>query len=842
MNKKMIANALAMAGLSPDNGLGIGLKILKNGSDGRTYPVKTRMFGYLVMALLALSSVSRVVAAPETIDLTTPARAVTPSPIDGGTATNPQGHTLTCDSLSFTMDGKPWIPIAGEFHYSRYPETEWREELLKMKAGGLDTVSTYVFWIHHEEEKGKFDWSGCRSLRTFLKLCQEVGLKAIVRLGPWDHGEVRNGGYPDWIVKQRRRRGATHAEFMQCVERLYQQESRQMKGLYWKDGGPVIAVQLDNEKNDASYLLSLKQLARSKGIDVPFYTMTGWQGGVPERGLLPLFGCYVDPFWGFVLDDNLKEFFFTSARCNTHMGSGMEVLRPAEMERLSAFPFACAEMGPGMPCCYDIRMKIVPQDVVAMSLVKLGCGNNMPGYYMYHGGVNPEGKLSYLNETLPNDMPVKDYDFQTALGACGEVREQFYLLRQQHLFLQEYGPQLARMPTRFPDKKPASVKDVDTVRWSVRSDQSSGFLFFNNHQPFVPLPERRDVQFQLKAPAGVKLIPSHPINIPAGSFGIMPFGMDCAGVKVEYATAQPICHSKDGKNVTYFFAEIPGIVPEFLLNSSGQVKADGTMQASTAGTLVTAIKPGTGAAIRAKAPDGKEVNFVVLTAGQASRLARLKFAGQERVILSEALVFADGPGLRLQADDARHLRLSIFPKLSAISLGDTKISATEDGVFAAFVPPVQPEPQVLKVTVRKEYASGPNATRFRGSDEARWVDAAEYSLDIPAAVAKGRTLLELHYVGDVARLYLGEQLLFDNFFNGDPMPVPLWRIPRGDWPRLTLKVIPYSRGVYDRLRGYGRSVVERSLADGTLNKNSGTMDVIPVTVKAPVELTVLPLN
>ena len=95
--------------------------------------------------------------------------------------TNAQGHTMTCDSRSFFLDGQPWIPIVGEFHFSRYPSAEWRDELLKMKAGGLNTVSTYVFWIHHEEEQGKFDWNGQRSLRDFLKLCREVGLMVVVR-------------------------------------------------------------------------------------------------------------------------------------------------------------------------------------------------------------------------------------------------------------------------------------------------------------------------------------------------------------------------------------------------------------------------------------------------------------------------------------------------------------------------------------------------------------------------------------------------------------------------------------------------------------------------------------
>ena len=57
-----------------------------------------------------------------------------------GEPRRPDGATLTLDSHSLLLDGQPWTPVMGEFHYTRYPENEWREELLKMKAGGIDIV------------------------------------------------------------------------------------------------------------------------------------------------------------------------------------------------------------------------------------------------------------------------------------------------------------------------------------------------------------------------------------------------------------------------------------------------------------------------------------------------------------------------------------------------------------------------------------------------------------------------------------------------------------------------------------------------------------------------------
>jgi len=47
----------------------------------------------------------------------------------------------------------------GEFHFSRYPGAGWDQEILKMKAGGVQIISTYIFWNHIEEVKGAFDWT-----------------------------------------------------------------------------------------------------------------------------------------------------------------------------------------------------------------------------------------------------------------------------------------------------------------------------------------------------------------------------------------------------------------------------------------------------------------------------------------------------------------------------------------------------------------------------------------------------------------------------------------------------------------------------------------------------------
>ncbi|MEO6497450.1 MAG: beta-galactosidase, partial [Mucilaginibacter sp.] len=111
----------------------------------------------------------------------------------------PPGKQILINSRYITLNGEPVIPVMGELQFSRTPKDEWEDRILKMKACGINIVSTYVIWIHHEEIEGQFNWSGNKDLRCFLKLCQKHNILAYPRIGPWVHGEVRNGGTPDWI-------------------------------------------------------------------------------------------------------------------------------------------------------------------------------------------------------------------------------------------------------------------------------------------------------------------------------------------------------------------------------------------------------------------------------------------------------------------------------------------------------------------------------------------------------------------------------------------------------------------------------------------------------------------
>ncbi|MBQ3876804.1 MAG: beta-galactosidase [Prevotella sp.] len=481
------------------------------------------------------------------------------------------GKPLTWDRQSLIIDGHRVCPVMGEVHYSRIPADEWQQEVHRMKEGGVTIVATYVFWNHIEEVKGIYRWDGQRDLRRFLQVCKEEDMPVVLRLGPFCHGEVRNGGIPDWVFALTSppdstgkaapvRLRSTNTVFMHYVERLYRQIFTQVQGLQWKDGGPVVAAQFDNEyRGSGDYLMALKRMALSIGFDLPFYTRTGWpelSKPVPFGEMLPLYGDYADGFW----DKDTKEgagnyykaFNFKAFRSSTAIGTD---LLGKQQETLSQgdgqYPYFTCELGGGMATAYHRRPYIYADDCYSLAVVKLGSGSNLLGYYMYHGGTNPEGQLHTLNEvqtspgTANNDLPVMTYDFQAPLGEFGQANPSFYRLRPLHLFLQDYGELLAPMEANFPAKQSLAQGEDSTLRWATRSKDGSGFIFINNYERLQDLTTKKNVRLSC---CGVKL---PPLTIAGGTIAILPVNID----GISYATAQLVAR----RNGSIYLMQVKGL-------------------------------------------------------------------------------------------------------------------------------------------------------------------------------------------------------------------------------------------------------------------------------------------
>lgn len=712
-----------------------------------------------------------------------------PFAIDGQSSSGP---TLSANRRYLLLDGKPWFPVMGEFHYSRYPEDGWEEEILKMKAAGIQVISSYVFWIHHEEIEGQFDWTGQRNLRRFVELCAKHGLYVWIRIGPWDHGEVRNGGLPDWILEKTATRQNDPA-YLQYVARFFNAIGGQLQGLFWRDGGPIIGVQLENEYNlrgpgrGEEHILRLLQLARDARLVAPFYTVTGWDGAViPERDILPVFSGYADGFWWRSTKDlpPRANFFFTNIRCEENVADDLTSKHP-EIDTLdSGYPFLTAEMGGGMELSYHRRPRLTAEDSAAMELVKLGSGVTMYGLYMFHGGTNPAGRKTDLEESQAtgylNDLPVKSYDFQAPLGEFGEENPSFRVLKLLHLFLGDFGSELAPMTPFFPDRLPQTRQDVATPRVAARLQGGRGFLFINNYQRTTPLPKRPEFQVELKLADSTLRIPEHPLTIPAGAYMIWPVNLPLGAGLLRYATAQLLCKLEDPS--TYVFFTWPGVPAEFAFEEkSGETieSQRGRVRKERGIVYIDQIEPGMQVALRVKNYKGEETSILVLAREQALDLWKLNLAGKQRLIFSRAQLYGDGNRLTLAGSEPE-FRIGIFPAPTAAVSGFSENG--EAGVFHLYTTSLEP----LALSVRVEKLNSPGADPplkisrevALVPEESAFDTAGRWAIHAgDRAANQTEALLKIAYQGDIARIYAGGKLLTDNFYNGRTWVVGLDRIP-----------------------------------------------------------------
>jgi hypothetical protein len=742
---------------------------------------------------------------------------------------------IAVTSRWLTRGGRPWFPVSGEYHYSRYPADEWEEELLKMKAGGVTAVAAYIIWIHHEEVEGRVRFDGDRDLRRFAKLCARHGLDFIPRVGPWSHAEVRGGGLPDWLLARDCVPRTDDPAYLEPVRAWFAAIAEQLRGLDRAHGGPIVAIQIENELYDQpGHLLTLKRMAQEAGMSAPLWTSTAW-GGVqlPPDELLPLYGGYTETFWteadGGWPDTCRKHFFFTHQRDDEGIGSDLRptTVRGGEPDAFAdRFPWATCELGGGMAVSYHRRPRVDADDIGALGLTKIGCGSVWQGFYMFHGGTNPTGELTTLQEShatgYPNDLPVLTYDFQAPLGEYGQYRRTYHELRLQHLMLADFGHAVAPMESVLPGRRPAAQDDRETLRWAVRSDGTSGFLFVNNHQPHEPLPDHPDTSFTVEFPdsTGELTLPSTPVTVPRGAYFCWPLRLDVAGLRLEWATAQPVCTvDVDGRTVLVL-AATDGITPELALDAStvASVRSPtGDVTPVGGRVLVTGLRPGTDALVEVKTADGGRVGLLVLDAATARTAYRGEAWGAERLVLCADGVVFDREEVRLHGSRSP-VSFAVLPAPERAPVVDgVPASADADGVFTRYTVR-SGERAVAAPEVSLIRAAGPapepvtGVQGRAGAPSDKYVDtvAAEYRVDVPDDLPPG-TLLRLHWTGDVGRAYVGDTLVADQFFSGRVWDIGLDRLPadalRADGLRLRLLPLHPDAPVYvpEQVAGTGET-------------------------------------
>src|SRR5438128_110588 len=202
-------------------------------------------------------------------------------------------HTFGWQGEKFLLDGQPFLILSGEMHYPRVPRAYWRDRMKKMKAMGLNTLCTYIFWNLHEPQPGKFDFSDNLDVAAFIRTAQEEGLWVIVRPGPYICTEWEFGGFPAWLLATPESKvRSADPRFLKAAESYMKRVGQELAPLQITRGGPIIMAQVENEYgsfgNDKVYLNAVRQMMREAGFDVTLYTSDGSGAGMLAGGTLPV--------------------------------------------------------------------------------------------------------------------------------------------------------------------------------------------------------------------------------------------------------------------------------------------------------------------------------------------------------------------------------------------------------------------------------------------------------------------------------------------------------------------------------------------------------------------------
>jgi len=654
-----------------------------------------------------------------------------------------------------------------------------------MKSGGIKIVATYSFWIHHEEIEREFDFEAERALGDFVRLCHKHGLWVWLRIGPWSHGECRNGDFPDWLVHTCRKTRSNDSQYLSFVRRFWENLYKQVAGLSFEEDGPIIGIQFENElMEDAPHLLTLKQLALEIGFKAPLYSVTGWGNvDIPDGEVLPVFGGYADGFWERDITDWPSRFrgnfFFRHTRNDVSIGNDLyQAKAKPESFDTNRYPYAICETGGSMPSAYHRRPLVAPEDTEALAYCMVGSGSNLQGYYMYHGGCKPLGKLTRLQETQDtgywNDVPVVAYFADAPIGDFGQINPAFHLLRPLHLFLSEFGSRLAPMVPVLPEGCPSSLLDVETLRWAVRHDGFAGFIFVNNHQRHEPLPCHRQVQLRLKFSDFEMLVPSKPVDIPVGAMFIWPVNMQLGCILLRHATAQPMCRVEG----CWIFSQVEGIPSEFLFEPGVAVRSLGPAELKTeeieCGVRLTGIWVGGTIVFEVVKPDGEFERIAVLSRDEALKAYKAHASGVPRLIIATEpfMPFNGKPlqtGDKAKCSSKRYVRFE--PEYKFAEIGRT---------------PDEEDEESLEVGIDLVKAACPSDPVQIGSEKVAQAPGDEayergqvYRLTFPAGAIEddAEVFVVIEYVGSAARAWCGDRMISDNFYNGAPWVVALsrWR-------------------------------------------------------------------
>ncbi|XP_056451357.1 beta-galactosidase-1-like protein 2 [Gadus chalcogrammus] len=314
---------------------------------------------------------------------------------------------LHANNSQFTLAGEPFRILGGSVHYFRVPSAYWRDRLMKAKACGINTITTYVPWSLHQPERDVFNFQTQLDLESYISLVAELGLWVILRPGPYISAELDLGGLPSWLLQDENMRlRTTYPGFTDAVNVFFDKLIPKIVPLQFKKGGPIIAVQLDDSygsyAKDNRYMAFIKEALTSRGVSEMLLTSD--------------------------LSNGLKAGGVNGAIRTMKLWK----LRTKDMQELNSVqpnsPAMVTDIWSGMADAWgDLHHVLAPEDMVSTvrEILRRGMSINL---YMFHGGTS-FGFMSGALGIPSYKAIVPSYDYDAPLSEAGEYTPKYHLLR-----------------------------------------------------------------------------------------------------------------------------------------------------------------------------------------------------------------------------------------------------------------------------------------------------------------------------------------------------------------------------------------------------------------------------
>ena len=317
---------------------------------------------------------------------------------------------LTWENGQYLLDGQPYRIISGAIHYFRVVPEYWEDRLLKLKACGFNTVETYIAWNVHEPQEGEYNFSGMADVASFIELAGKLGLNVIVRPSPFICAEWEFGGLPGWMLGYGEiRLRCSDPLYLSKVDHYYDELIPQLIPLLSTHGGPILAVQVENEYgsygNDHAYLEYLREGLVRRGVDVLLFTSDG------------------------PTDEMLLGGTLSDVHATVNFGSRVEESFRKYREYRTEEPLMVMEFWNGW---FDHWMEDHhvrdAADVAGVLDEMLEKGSSM-NMYMFHGGTN-FGFYSGANHIQAYEPTTTSYDYDAPLTEWGDKTEKYEAVRR----------------------------------------------------------------------------------------------------------------------------------------------------------------------------------------------------------------------------------------------------------------------------------------------------------------------------------------------------------------------------------------------------------------------------